>query len=337
METTNSYFTDENSTKYNANNINIFKTTSINKSKFVEYFGTDGYIDIKDNNGVVIQRIDNNTEADENGIIVINYDGEKTDIKIETLKPIKQGEFTIQNTKAIKGVTGYSKNTLKNINKLYTNEKISTDTQSSEAEASIDLLDTKTEAKEDNLDNFSEVLNQKKYIRLSGYVWEDKNVRDNLYNSKNDKLVKNVTVRLKDKDGNIVNFKTKTGETINHLKVLPDGRVFIEADQEIIQSATLKVTYAISVNTKKAEIDYNSQDYYIYGTVPNNNEGWRIATITRLYDYLSNELAFDDTNADNTSTWTDIKISSDMVTEGYLSEDVYKELKKYNRIFQTNR
>lgn len=127
----------------------------------------------------------------------------------------------------------------------------------------------------------------------------------------------------------------RTGETINHLKVLPDGRVFIEADQEIIQSATLKVTYAISVNNKKAEIDYNSQDYYIYGTVPNNNEGWRIATITRLYDYLSNELAFDDTNADNTSTWKDIKISSDMVTEGYLSEDVYKELKKYNRIFQT--
>lgn len=149
METTNSYFTDENSTKYNANNINIFKTTSINKSKFVEYFGTDGYIDIKDNNGVVIQRIDNNTEADENGIIEINYDGEKTDIKIETSKPIKQGEFTIQNTKAIKGVTGYSKNILKNINKLYTNEKISTDTESSEAEADIDLLDTKTEAKLD--------------------------------------------------------------------------------------------------------------------------------------------------------------------------------------------
>ena len=68
---------------------------------------------------------------------------------------------------------------------------------------------TKTEAKEDNLDNFLEVLNQKKYIRLSGYVWEDKNVRDNLYNSKNDKLVKNVTVRLKDKDGNIVNLKQK--------------------------------------------------------------------------------------------------------------------------------
>lgn len=149
METTNSYFTDENSTKYDANNINIFKTTSINKSKFVEYFGTDGYIDIKDSNGVVIQRIDNSTEANENGIIVINYDGEKTDIKIETSKPIKQGEFIIQNTKAIKGVTGYNKNTLKNINKLYTNEKVSTDTESSEAEVSIDLLDTKTEAKLD--------------------------------------------------------------------------------------------------------------------------------------------------------------------------------------------
>lgn len=79
METTNSYFTDENSTKYNANNINIFKTTSINKSKFVEYFGTDGYIDIKDNNGVVIQRIDNNREVDENLI--------SKDLTIETLNP----------------------------------------------------------------------------------------------------------------------------------------------------------------------------------------------------------------------------------------------------------
>ena len=120
------------------------------------------------------------------------------------------------------------------------------------------------------------------------------------------------------------------------MKVLPDCRVFIEADQEIIQSATLKVTYAISVNNKKAEIDYNSQDYYIYGIITNPNN-WKMATVSKLYDYLSNELAFDDTNADNTSTWTDIKISSDMVTEGYLSEDVYKELKKYNRIFQTNR
>lgn len=149
METTNSYFIDENSAKYDANNINIFKTTSINKSKFIEYFGTDGYIDIKDKNGSLIQRINNDTETNEKGLVVISYDGEKTDIKIETSKPIKQGEFTIQNTKAIKGVTGYSKNILKNINKLYTNEKISTDTESSEAEADIDLLDTKTEAKLD--------------------------------------------------------------------------------------------------------------------------------------------------------------------------------------------
>ena len=134
----------------------------------------------------------------------------------------------------------------------------------------------------------------------------------------------------------MIKFNKIQHKTINHLKVLPDCRVFIEADQEIIQSATLKVTYAISVNNKKAEIDYNSQDYYIYGIITNPNN-WKMATVSKLYDYLSNELAFDDTNADNTSTWTDIKISSDMVTEGYLSEDVYKELKKYNRIFQTNR
>ena len=97
METTNSYFTDENSTKYNANNINIFKTTSINKSKFVEYFGTDGYIDIKDNNGVVIQRIDNNTEVDENLI--------SKDLTIETLNldMMENSQKMVSNVATIKG------------------------------------------------------------------------------------------------------------------------------------------------------------------------------------------------------------------------------------------
>ena len=119
------------------------------------------------------------------------------------------------------------------------------------------------------------------------------------------------------------------------MKVLPDCRVFIEADQEIIQSATLKVTYAISVNNKKAEIDYNSQDYYIYGTVTNNNEGWRIATITRLYDYLSNDLDFKDSNLkENGGSWTVVN-SRDLSKGGNLSEKAFEAVRKYNRIFQT--
>ena len=101
METTNSYFTDENSTKYNANNINIFKTTSINKSKFVEYFGTDGYIDIKDNNGVVIQRIDNNTEADENGKIKVTYTNRPETFFLRLNNVEKEGIIEVENSRII--------------------------------------------------------------------------------------------------------------------------------------------------------------------------------------------------------------------------------------------
>lgn len=62
------------------------------------------------------------------------------------------------------------------------------------------------------------VENTRKYIQLSGYVWEDmisskSTVRDYLYTEPDtdernrDRLVANVTVKLKDREGNAVNFK----------------------------------------------------------------------------------------------------------------------------------
>ena len=127
----------------------------------------------------------------------------------------------------------------------------------------------------------------------------------------------------------------RTGQEIKHIKILPDGKLSIELDQELIQSTILKVTYDISVNNKNAEIDYNDSDYYNYGIVPVNNNGWKIATVTRLYDYLSNDLAFDDTNEENTRIWKDAKINKQSVENGLISENAYKELRKYNRILET--
>lgn len=146
IKTTNSYFVDENGKNYNANNITIFKTVSINKEMLLEYFGQNGYINIKNENGEIIDRVDNTTVGNEYGIVNVNIQGDKTNIIIETSKPIKQGEFIIQNTKAIKGKTEYKKSKLKEFDKFVTNGKITTNVGEEEKQAVIDLLDTKTEA-----------------------------------------------------------------------------------------------------------------------------------------------------------------------------------------------
>ena len=77
--------------------------------------------------------------------------------------------------------------------------------------------------------------NERKYIKYSGYVWEDiawddgKNTDMNeLYqdisDDVNDKLVQNVIVRLRDKDGNIVTFKDENGNDIQEVKTDANGK-----------------------------------------------------------------------------------------------------------------
>ena len=76
--------------------------------------------------------------------------------------------------------------------------------------------------------------NRRKYIKLSGYVWEDMissktSVRDYLYTAPDtderngDKLVANVTVKLKDGNGNTISFKTESGEEVNEIKTDVNG------------------------------------------------------------------------------------------------------------------
>ena len=122
---------------------------------------------------------------------------------------------------------------------------------------------------------------------------------------------------------------------MDHVKLLPDGNVSIELDEEVLQSANINIKYEIRVSNKKSEIDYNSKDYYIYGEIPLNYKDWRLATVTRLFDYLSNDLVFDNTEELN-KVWEYVKVTKEnLVDTGYLSEESYKEIKKYNRIFQT--
>lgn len=78
--------------------------------------------------------------------------------------------------------------------------------------------------------------NQRKYIKLSGAVWEDRLIdqgkqddRDYLKpitqgGNEPDKLLANVTVRLKDKSENIVSFKDQQGNLLKQVQTDKDGK-----------------------------------------------------------------------------------------------------------------
>lgn len=131
-------------------------------------------------------------------------------------------------------------------------------------------------------------------------------------------------------------------DDIQHLKMLPDGRVYIEIDNEIIQGATLNVEYEIKVDSTACEVDYNNQDYYYYNTVPANNADWKMATVTNLYDYIADDLNYDEVNQEVDENgnlvygWNSVTITNEQLQNGEFSEDVYNAIKNYTKILETD-
>lgn len=129
---------------------------------------------------------------------------------------------------------------------------------------------------------------------------------------------------------NLVNGNPKT-EILSGVKILGDD-VYVEMDNELMQGAKLTVKYAISVDNSGCEIDYNDKDYYIYGTVPANNENYMIATVVDMFDYLPEDVTLNTTDQED---WKIQKITSDMKGK-LLSNEVYKAVEKRTNIVHLN-
>lgn len=123
-------------------------------------------------------------------------------------------------------------------------------------------------------------------------------------------------------------------DDIPYVKFLPDGNVYIEIDNEIMQGATITVRYEIIVNNTKCEIDYNNKDYYHYGIVPQGHAGWKIATVTDIFDYKSNGLNYTQNEAN--SSWEQIDITHKLVEDGILTEEAYNIARQYTQVLHLN-
>lgn len=90
-------------------NYAYYKTTKVSKANFEKILGTEGSLKITTLQGQELCVFNKDTEADENGDYVFNYQGEINQIAIITSAPVQTGKLEIRHEKQLKGNTDYSK------------------------------------------------------------------------------------------------------------------------------------------------------------------------------------------------------------------------------------
>lgn len=101
--------------------------------------------------------------------------------------------------------------------------------------------------------------------------------------------------------------------------------VNLEIDNEILYGSTLDVTYKITA-TNNSETNYLTADYYRYGGTKENIE---TVQMSKIIDYLDNDLVYlpsDDSRINK------LKKENYATLKDYLSDEVYKDISKYNTI-----
>lgn len=112
-------FVKADKSKLSSNNT-YFKKISIDKDMINKLLGEDGIVNIY-NEKTLIAKVDKNTKADENNIVEIDLAQLNiSSIRIETTKPVTEGNFEVDVVKAIKSEVSYSKVEMSQVRKIET-------------------------------------------------------------------------------------------------------------------------------------------------------------------------------------------------------------------------
>ncbi|MFR5683258.1 MAG: hypothetical protein ACLUD1_04175, partial [Clostridia bacterium] len=95
------------------NHSSYYTSSKIKKDNFLKLLGEDGVITILNNHGEVLARITKDSQADEEGNILVSYQNQESRITVQTSKPITEGSLEIIHTKKIKTDLEYEKEDVK--------------------------------------------------------------------------------------------------------------------------------------------------------------------------------------------------------------------------------
>ncbi len=135
-----------------SNNDVYYKQISISKENFIEILGEQGSVKISDLEGNELASINNETEVNEEGNIVVSFENKPTKLNIEISKPVGEGNLVIANTKAMKN-SSLDKASYANVSNIKTIVTMKADfdyveetVNVGQAQINTNLLDTTTKA-----------------------------------------------------------------------------------------------------------------------------------------------------------------------------------------------
>ena len=109
-----------------------------------------------------------------------------------------------------------------------------------------------------------------------------------------------------------------------------NGIIQVTMDEEIMHGATIQISYKLGVKNS-SEIDYTGKDFYYKGTI--TSESKLVTTsATKIIDYVSNNLQYNQTNNQDWQTIT----GTDIITKEVVNKDLKENVEKLNVILQTN-
>ena len=124
------------------------------------------------------------------------------------------------------------------------------------------------------------------------------------------------------------------------------GRIQLTMDEELMQGATIQITYAITA-ANIGEVDYNNNEFYYYGTNTDFDTIVR-TTPNTVIDYVGTQVHDADSADDSSSTrnnldfiqeqnpdWSDIAIE-EIMEEDYLNADLREKAELYDTIIKSN-
>lgn len=245
-----------------------FINSVVSKKELTNIFGEDWFINIKDQDENVIESINNNSEANDNECITINYKSGVSQISIETSTPKNNGMFYIINNKKIKN-TILSREEIAKLTALRENVKINNQI----VKKDIMLKETETNAlvaiEDSNIETMTE---EKQFLNLAIKL-DTQDEMKNLYKKPK------VTITMPEEIKNIV---------INQAKALYRNGLEIKSANSY-KNAEGKCEIVLEFDGEQTNYDNNGGlELYLYINVETDN--MQQSTTSKILVTYTNEL-----------------------------------------------